>query len=106
MTDEQFEHAKKSVNSQLKTTSKWIKDLTPDEALVYLRGIDGKLGAHNTKGTIGNILGMLAGYLHSLAEEVGVSYSTLLALITILGDDNIYFDTKSVKKILMGRKND
>ena len=104
MTDEQFEHAKKSVASQLKTTDKWEKDLTPDEALVYLRGINGKLGAHNTKGTTGNILGMLAGYLHSLAAEVGVSYSTLLALMTLLDDDNISFDIKSVKKIIKAEK--
>ena len=77
MTNEQFEQASKSVNSQLKTTDRWMRDLTPDEALVYLRGINGKLGAHNTRGSIGSILGMLAGYLHSLAGEVGVSYSTL-----------------------------
>ena len=83
MTEEQFEQVKKKTNSQMKTVTKWAKETQPEETIIFIKGIAGRLGARSTKGCPSDILCIIAQYLRELSKKLGVPYNTIICTLLL-----------------------
>lgn len=83
MTEEQFEQVKKRTKSQMKTITKWEKETCPEETIIFLKGINGCLGASSTKGYPSEIICIIEQYLRKLSKKIGVPYSTLIGTMLL-----------------------
>lgn len=83
MTEEQFEQVKKRTKSQMKTITKWEKETHPEETIIFLKGINGWLGARSTKGCPSDIICIIEQYLRELSKKIGVPYNTIICTLLL-----------------------
>ena len=83
MTDEQREIWEKKTQSQFNTASKWAKELQPEESLIVLKGVNGKLCIQCHKGYPTDIIAMLHEYIANIAAHRGVSYASVIGALLI-----------------------